>query len=97
MVTKKQKPVIDTQRIMESKHTTKPHRKRAREKERKRKNVKVVRKQQNDNKYMPINNLFKCKWGKYFKVHTVVEYFKQKTYLYADYKSLTSDVRTHTN
>lgn len=46
---------------------------------------------------MPINNLFKCKWGKYFKVHTVAEYFKQKTYLYADYKSLTSDVRTHTN
>lgn len=37
MVTKKQKPVIDTQKLMESKHTTKPHRKRAREKEKKRK------------------------------------------------------------
>ena len=59
MINTKQKAIVDTQKIMrkESKHATKGS-ESSREKEQ---NYKTARKEQNDNKCIPINNDFSPK------------------------------------
>ena len=78
MVPTKQKPLLDTQKIVrkEFKQNTKESHQTTREESKsKRKEQKVTTKQpenneQNGNKYIPINNYFKCK---------STEFFNQKT------------------
>jgi len=69
-VTTKQKPIVDTQKIMrrESKYTTIRNHQITKEESKRRKEqritTKTTRKQQNGNKYTLINNYFKYKWTK---------------------------------
>ena len=48
--------------------------------------------------YIPINNYFKCKWTKCSNqdLEWLNEY-KNKSYMYAAYKRLTSELKTHTD
>lgn len=57
----------------------------------------MTRKQQNGNKYIPIDNCFKCKWTKFSNQKAYSGWMlkkkkrKRKAALYAVYKTLISD------